>query len=70
MRNVYRMVEGRAELVGVVSFGVGCNSTLNGRPHHNIVTCHCVTCHVSRGEAARGVLQGDGGAGLDTGHHQ
>ena len=70
-----RMVDGRAELVGLVSFGVGCNSTLNGRPHHNIVTCigvtcHGVTCHVSRGEAARGVLQGDGGPGLDTGHHQ
>ena len=31
-----RMVEGRAELVGLVSFGVGCNSTLNGRPHFTV----------------------------------
>ena len=50
-----RMVEGRAELVGLVSFGVGCNSTLNGRRHYNIVTHVPVSRVTCPGEKLPGV---------------
>ena len=49
-----RMVDGRAELVGLVSFGVGCNSTLNGRPHFT-VSCVIVLRVTCPGEKLPGV---------------